>query len=201
MANSVPRWLEAIESSAWAELARAVDDSDHPWRFLVLASVAEDTAAARMVVLRAVRTTEKTLLIHTDARSPKVRQLQANPHVSGVFWNPTEMVQLTVRGAASVHTVDQVADSQWSEAPATSRRAYLGPFPPGTVTGEPCVNLPESVIGRVPDESELAAGRQNFAVISFVVSQMDWLKLDRSGNLRARFSYENNTPTGSWIAP
>lgn len=151
-------------------------------------------------MLRTVNTTTRQLLFHTDARSPKVAQLKADERVSVVFYDAQSMTQLVIEGHASLHSTDELADTEWTATSASSRRAYLAPLPPGQQTDEPEPNLPANVAGRVPTEPELEPGRPNFIVISIGVQRIDWLQLDRSGNLRAEFEYADEDVSASWLA-
>lgn len=206
MSDSDALSLPAIEASVWQGLNQASTSSASPWRLPVLATA--DTAGphARTIVLRSVDVAARVLMFHTDVRSPKVGQLQTEPRVSLVFYDSATQVQLCVRGLATIHTNDLTADQQWRGTPPSSRRAYLAPEPPGTLSATPCVNLPDTVLGRIPSESELTVGRENFAVIAVATQEVDWLKLDRQGSLRAMFGYVHTSgivvaDDGQWVAP
>lgn len=201
--NSPPRAsdLSEIHATVWSGLEAAPADPDHPWRLPVLATQAADGPRARTVVLRSAGKADRTLIAHTDVRSPKVRQLAGDNRVVLLFWDPRRSVQASIQGAATVHTDDAVAGEQWTATPALSRRGYLGPLPPGTPTVKPNHNLPDDIVGRQPTEDELQPGRENFCVIRVLADTIDWLQLDRSGNLRARFEYGTGGLIANWIAP
>lgn len=200
MVSSESLTLPEIESSIWQELTNAVESRSH-WRFPVLATTHNGEPRARTIVLRSVDLESRNLVFHTDARSPKVDQLNSNADVSLVFYDHDRLVQLAVAGHATLHFDDAVANQQWTATPPSSRRAYLGAFVPGTPTAEPEANLPTEFVGRVPEASELQPARVNFAVIVVDVESIDWLKLDRSSNLRARFSYATEPSSMTWVAP
>ena len=71
MAAARPETLAEVEASVWHELAQAVRDKHHGWRVAVLATVDGPAADARSVVLRDLDAPSRTLLMYTDARSPK----------------------------------------------------------------------------------------------------------------------------------
>ncbi|MFK7817431.1 MAG: pyridoxamine 5'-phosphate oxidase family protein [Planctomycetaceae bacterium] len=196
--NSQPRSLPEIESDIWERLAGSVSGEPGGWRLPVMTTSGPH---ARTIVLRAVSQQARELVFHTDVRSPKVQQLQSNSAANLVFYDTTSMTQIVVQGTAKVHTDDELTDREWNCTPGSSRRAYLAPMAPGQRTTEPSVNLPQSVVGRIPDESELEAGRTNFAVISVGVTSIDWLHLDRDGNLRALFEYDAGQEfSATWLA-
>lgn len=195
------RSLDEIHAGVWDSLEAAALSSGHAWRLPVLATVSGEHAHARTVVLRAANGSDRSLVVHTDRRSPKVDQINQNANVCLVFYDPASLLQLSVTGTAQVHSMDAVADANWDDTPASSRRAYLGELAPGLATDEPNINLPEHVRGRVPSEEELAPARINFAVVGITVSAIDCLKLDRDGNLRAQFRYAAHGDEFTWVAP
>ena len=193
--------LPRIESEIWRGLSAACTEPGNTWRLPVLATVgARGGPHARTIVLRNINAAERSLVFHTDVRSPKIEQLREDNRVSVVFYDPSAMTQVTVLGTATVHTDDSTADAEWYSAAASSRRGYLAPQPPGTRVQQPDSNLPDSVIGRVPTEQELANARPNFAVIVVAATEIDWLKLDREANFRARFDYSSGDPVAQWVA-
>ena len=111
------------------------------------------------------------------------------------------MTQISVTGTAEVLTDGAVGDANWQTTAASSRRGYLGKLAPGTSTQRPDINLPPEVRGRIPTEDELIPARRNFAVLSIVITSIDWLRLGRDGNLRAVLSYGASTNDFTWVAP
>ena len=81
--------LPALEDAVWQELTRAARERGHAWRHAVLATVDGEAADARTVVLRDLDRDSRTLLIYTDARSPKLAQIAARPLGTLVMWSPT----------------------------------------------------------------------------------------------------------------
>lgn len=193
--------LAQIDHQVWASLSRACTEPKHAWRLPALATQSDSGPRVRTIVLRDVNTDARTLVFHTDKRSPKVKQLQSDNRVSLVFYNHESGLQICVAGTASINTNDVAADEQWHKTPASSRRAYLGPHAPGAKLDFVGVNLPDDVVGRIPTENELEPARENFAILQVVAKQLDWLNLNRDGNTRALFQYSEAEVAASWIAP
>ena len=193
--------LSCILSDCWRSLRNAVSSRDCGWRLPVLATQSSGDVRQRIVVLREVDIQQRLLLAHTDFRSPKVAALRDTQSVSWLFYDHTAMSQLQITSTASIHHADEVADRVWQSEPESSLRGYLAPIVPGTVVNGPSCNLPDKVMGRIPDRDELAAARTNFAVIQCEVETIEWLTLSREGNLRARFRYSNDEVHADWLAP
>lgn len=194
--------LERIESDCWELLVRAAADAKSDFRLPVLGTQSLNSAAQRIVVLRAADADAGTLLIHTDIRSAKVQQLESNPTAALLFYDKARKVQLRVTAVASIHSDDELAEQLWQSESATSVKGYLGPLAPGTVCDKPDHNLLPEFIESIPDRSQLDAARPNFAAIRFQVIQLDWLQLNRSGHLQAQFNYaEDRTVSRTWTAP
>ncbi len=116
---------------------------------------------------------------------------------------------MQLHGTARIHFDDELADNAWKASLPESLKGYLGPLAPGTVTEGPWINLPEHLRNRLPERQEIEAGRLHFAVIEVAVEQLDWLRLLREGNQRARFQYSVDSPADTarlpfeseWLAP
>lgn len=196
-----PLSLPTVLEDCWKSLERSASDRNSGWRLPILATAGGFKMRQRIVVLRKVVSADRSVFAHTDARSPKVDAIQQNSHISWLFYDHTTMVQLQVEGTARIHTTDDVADEVWAAESESSLRGYLAPYPPGTIRNSSEFNLPKSVLGRIPDRSELAAARNNFAVISCEVQSIEWLYLRREGNLRALFEYSGDDVKTDWLAP
>lgn len=177
--------LTAIEEAVWQQLVACAADKSHPWRTPVLATIDGDRADARSVVLREVDARQKQLLIYTDERAGKVRQLLAHPHGTLVMWSPALSWQLRCRVRLSLEMSGLAASSRWARirlSPAA--QDYLSPLPPGT-----------PLQGAAPAHPPVA--RDYFAVIEAAVESLDWLELHRDGHRRAIFDGQG----ARWVQP
>jgi hypothetical protein len=184
--NPPPRLttLDAIESALWNELARAPNDRHHEWRTPVLATRDGDSVDARTVVLREVDPQARELVVYTDARSPKARQVRAHPAGTLLCWSKRLSWQLRLRVALSVEEDGLAATSRWAKlmhSPAA--QDYLSPLPPGTPLAEAPTRAP--------------AERHFFAVLTLRVLAIDWLELHAEGHRRAAFG----DGPAHWLAP
>jgi pyridoxamine 5'-phosphate oxidase len=178
--------LEAIESRVWHELGQAVDDNTHAWRCPVLATVDEDGADARTVILREVDAHTRQLIVYTDQRAGKVAQLLRHPNGSMVMWSPALGWQLRCRVRLGVQTSGIAASSRWARIRLSrSAQDYLSPLPPGAPLEQPPAGPP------------LATGHPYFAVIEAEVLTMDWLELHADGHRRAVFGESG----ARWVQP
>jgi pyridoxamine 5'-phosphate oxidase len=191
--------LQRMSAFASALIAEGLENPSSPLRKPALATVGEGgVPAVRTVILRSADETDRLLGIFTDARSPKVTELQRNPRASLLFHDPRCDMQLRLSGKAEIRVGDEVA---WGRATAPSRRAYLVTAPPGTLSSGPVSGLPADVEGIIPPLESLEEGRANFALIEFHVEERDMLILGRAGNRRARFRYEGGREAGNWLVP
>jgi pyridoxamine 5'-phosphate oxidase len=177
--------LPAISAEIWAELGRATSEKQHPWRTPVLATVSGDAADARTVVLREVDARQRQLLIYSDERAAKVRQLLAHPNGTLVMWSPRLGWQLRCRVRLALEMSGLAASSRWARIKLSpAAQDYLSPLPPGTPLSAqaPGHNAPE---------------REYFSVISAEVTSIDWLELHADGHRRARFE----GGASQWLQP
>ncbi len=198
--------LVKLRTLIWERLEAAAGDSAQPWSLAQFASQSKQGPELRTLVLRRCQPESRTLSWHTDLRSPKCQQILDDCKTSVLFWDPTENVQLTLRGTSVVRSIGPRVDEEWERSALTSRRAYLGELSPGTKQDQLCVNFPEEFIDRPPTEEESQSGKANFGVITTRIQEMDLLILKQSGNVRAKF-YWNAEKSGdgtweeSWVCP
>jgi hypothetical protein len=187
--------LDILGEHLWRELGRASQDRHHEWRQPVLATLCpEEGPQARTVVLREVDVSSRTLLIYTDARSPKVAQLQSDPRASLVCWSRSIGWQLRLGGRIEVRADGLDVTSRWALMRHTrSAMDYLSPRPPGTV-------VQESGLAQVSSLTTVAP-RAHFAVLRLQVERMDWLALGPGGHRRARFDVQGEALSGHWCCP
>lgn len=156
----------------------------------------------RVVVFRKISREPRTLICHTDLRSPKIAEIERDARVSWLFYHFEEKLQLRIRGRASVHTIDELADAQWQNTQLFSRRCYCGDAP-GTRTNEPSSGMPEFLFDREPtaEESE-RLGRKNFAVVSSTIDEIDVYELNFNGHRRSLFVWNQTGELETrWLTP
>lgn len=194
--------LETLHTCIWDHLEKAAQQPQHGWHLPIVGSAGRgDEYSLRTVVLRAADRYARTIVCHTDLRSPKIQQLRTNPRLNWLFYDRERRVQLRVLTTATIHTDDAIAHKNWENLRLESQRCYLAPLPPGTAITSPNVNLPEQLRDRPPTREEALAGRSNFAVVAGNVTSMDFLWLNQRGNLRAAFENPDDEFHASWIAP
>lgn len=171
----------------WQELARATQDRHHEWRTPVLATVGADQQPnARTVVLRQAREPVGELAFFTDARSPKVAELQAQPQAVLVFWSTRLRWQLRVAARFQVLTHGAEVDAAWARVGQSAAAGdYLTAQPPGQPWAEGA-------------PAALANGSHHLAVVRASVQTLDWLALGLDGqHRRARIEGQEVT----WLTP
>jgi pyridoxamine 5'-phosphate oxidase len=172
---------ESAEPSEIGAHPRAPDRHQHEWRVAVLATVDNGQADARSVVLREVDASERRLVFYTDARSPKVRQIEASPHGTLMFWSRERGWQLRMQVRLAVETSGLAVSSRWARLKTTAgARDYQSAAAPGSVLDAPLADLDD---------------RTHFAMIEAMADSVDWLEIDPAGHRRALFRDDGAT----WI--
>jgi len=192
--------LTAVLDNCWSLLAEGQRLRQSPFHQAVLATSTSRGPTSRYVVIRQVDCERGALGFHTDRRSEKWGELERDPRVSLCFYG--QSVQIRAEGRAIRHADDAVADLAWKRTGLMSRRAYLASPGPGTAQEEAGSGLPHHLLTQRPNESESAAGRVNFAVVSVQLQRIEWLHLAFDGHRRARFTRVGNSPWSSqWLVP
>ncbi|MBP0463265.1 pyridoxamine 5'-phosphate oxidase family protein [Roseomonas sp. PWR1] len=187
-----PATPEEALDSAFRLLARGVADRRSPFHTPTLATVATDgTPNLRTVVLRAFDPATRRIRIHTDRRSAKVAEIAARPRVMLHGYDAGAQVQLRIAGDATLHLDDAEAEAAWAGSRAMSRMVYATPHAPGATLDTPTA---------APQDAE--GGRENFAVVTFILDRLDWLLLAHEGHRRARFAWDGaGALSAAWVAP
>lgn len=173
--------LETLWSHVWDRLERGAAKSDDPFRFVTLATIGADGPEARTVGLRGAARGARTVEVHSDMRTGKVRALERDPRAEMLLWDAATQVQL--RLAVRMTLVPADAD-RWARVPPTARQNYGTDPAPGTP-----VRAPEDV-ARTPDIAR-------FIALTGAVFRMDVVSLGHDPHRRAIF----DGVEGRWVAP
>ena len=176
--------LHLLQRACWEELTRATQEREHGWRIMTLATVESGRAEARSVILREADPTAHRLVFFTDARSPKLQQIQTHPQGTLLAWCPRLSWQIRLRVHLTRETDQHLSMSRWARlrlSPAA--QDYLSPLAPG----EPLSEI----------TSEERGSREHFAMVNAQVESLDWLELHPDGHRRALFDTEG----GRWVQP
>ena len=192
--------LAAIRADLWDRLEEAAARAKPAFHLPTLCTADASGPAGRVVVLRHADRAAGTVGCHTDRRSPKARELAAEPRCGWVFYDRAAKLQLRLHGTAAVRTDGPEVDAAWDATTASARRCYLAPSAPGTPTDGPDANIPPAFADRDPAPAESAPGRANFALIRCAAESIDWLHLHHAGHRRARFRLTPGGWVGNWVA-
>lgn len=201
-------WEEKIShgeilKKIWKHLDLGVLERDHPFHTPVIGTVSADGAPTlRVVVLRRFwRKNPRGLAFHTHIGAPKIAEIRNNPGVAWSLYHPQEKFQIRVKGTATIHTDDELADEQWLATELFSRRCYIGGAPSQS-SEKPVSGLPEDLIERQPTIEESEAGRANFAVVFSTIDSIDCLELHVRGHRRSLFVWnESGELETKWLTP
>lgn len=159
-------------------------------------------AQARVLVLRDFDQEAMVLRFHTDARSPKVATIAANPAVTVLAYDPDAKVQLRIGGTARVERSSEAAQAAWEASNNFARRCYLAEAAPGSLSNIPVSGLPEWADGVLPSDDQIAPARENFAILLVTICEVDWLYLAHGGHRRAHIKLDSaHQPEFSWLVP
>ena len=193
--------LTELCAALWQTLVRGVADGKSPLHTPVLTTLSHDGPNARVVVLRECSPPARLLRCHTDARSPKVAEIQHHPVTSWLFYDAARKIQIRLNGPTRIHCDDSLALAAWHESRPSSRRCYLVTEAPGTPQDAPYSGLPAHLTARAPSVRESEPGWANFAVIVAEITSLDWLYLEAKGHRRAQFAWNGTGWDGTWVIP
>ncbi len=194
--------LKDLEKDCWIKIFNGALRAKDPFHNPVVSNVNEHGINSRIVVLRKADVAKKTIFFHTDIRSGKWKELQANHKISCLFYDMHGRVQIRIAGSASLHHTDNIADEAWAKSSMSSRKIYLGKESPSSKTTTPVSGVPAEFETDNPTEQESEVGRKNFGVACITTNWMEWLWLNSKGHRRASFFYENAIlAQQNWLIP
>lgn len=193
--------LNGILDEIWTMLERGAARFNDAFHAPVLGTATETGCSLRMVILRDVDKSDRTLICHTDGRALKTAEIESSDIVSWLFYHPKRMIQIRLSGPAKLHGHDAFADQQWEKTGLASRLNYLAQVPPGTPVDTPPSGLPDFLRNKIPALTQSRKGRKNFLAIAGRIDTIDWLILKKTGNLRARFNWDGERWHSTWLVP
>ena len=195
--------LGVVLNRVWQRLAQAADESGHPFHTLTFGTTHDRQPHLRTVVLRETDSEERLLAFHTNRHSQKVADLEAGSRIAWRGWDAEAREQVRLRGTATVHTDDAVAEAMWESQPPRSLAVYPHTEPPGTPLDAPDDGLRASVQAPPISREDVAEGRRHFAVVRTVIDESDWLHLHPEGHYRAQFQFRPDQQRfeGTWVVP
>ncbi len=190
--------LAAILSFAWAELERAAHDRDSPFRHAQLATAGpRGWPQLRTVILRFADAARRQVGFHTDRRSAKVAEMNAEMAVALAAYDRGRGLQIRLTGQAGLHVEDARAAEAWAGLHPPLRTPYRLQTHSGWPLSDPSEGDPTPEM-REPRNAD--AGFENFAFVSVRVIRLEWLHLRPTGHRRARFEW-NGSWESTWLAP
>lgn len=196
LADWLPRLLDQIELG-WKERRHGFHTP------VLLTRGLDDAPEGRTVVLRASGRDPVFVQCHTDARSPKIAELERDPRARWVLYDREAKLQLRLSGTTEIHRGGSVHEAAWAATRLFARRCYLAPRAPGAPVEAPDPNLPSDLLGREPTPEESAPGTEQFAVLRTHVNRVDALSLQATGHTRAAWTLDPETGAvleASWLA-
>lgn len=157
----------------------------HPFHWAAFATLAAEIPQVRMLVLRGWRLERRTLIFHTDNRSPKLKQLKTNPNCSILFYSNQDQLQLRFQASAHIHSQDALASYHYQQLHAKQLVIYQAEQAPSTVISDP-----NSI-------TYTADAQSNFAVIVCNFDTLDLLHLDEAGHRRILYEWDRHSEISS----
>jgi len=185
--------LDLTLRAAWDLLGRGAKDRKAPAHTPVLATMRDGRPQVRTVVLRGCDRETGRLRFHTDQRSHKVAEIEADPAGAVHVYDAKQKVQLRLDCQLSVHIGDDVAREAWAATRDFSRICYQVMQGPGEAVSDP-----RAVPFSADDSND---GWDHFAVISALVTRMEWLYLAHQGHRRAEFVRQDGAWQSRWLVP
>ena len=184
------RNLKGIYKELWVALETAIVDRKSDFHTFSLATVNNEIADNRTVVLRGCNKNKMILSFNTNNSSDKIAHISKNNNVSALFYDKDAKTQIRIIGKAVINNNNDYCKDKWGKMSKQSRECYFQTINPGKT-----IEHPYNVTIKYNQKMS-----ENFTIIDINILRIDWLYLSASGHSRAKYTKENNYE-GEWIAP
>ena len=169
------------------ELVNGHSKKRHPFRYFVLATNENGKPRQRTVVLRKILL-DSSLVIFTDKRTQKVKDIQNNAEFSALFYDSKKLLQLRIEGKAELITDKEQIATYWHTVQASSRKDYTTNLAPGT----PIIN---------PGGIDYKTEENYFCPVKLIPNTIEYLRLQRPNHLRILFSRIDTDWSSEFLVP
>ena len=121
---------ETLEASIKI-LEDAIENRRNLFHTPVLSTFSDSKINSRVIVLRGFDPVKRTLRIHTDSRSRKIKDVSENSDATLLGYDPGLKIQLKLHGSIDTHYQDNIADLAWRDSQEMSKVCYSISESPG----------------------------------------------------------------------
>ncbi len=162
----------------------------------IISTLNGNEISSRVMVLRDHVTSKRVIRFHSDFRSDKVQELQANKTISVIFYDPNLKTQIRLMGVAKINHKNKSSKKAWEQSQAISKKCYSVKDGSSTKT-----NTPELYDFHMKDIS-VEDGYENFCTIEIYYKSLEFLYLQRQGHRRCKFKWNSKGKLQSfWLVP
>ncbi|MEK9657269.1 MAG: hypothetical protein VW378_02710 [bacterium] len=159
----------------------AVITPNHPLHQGVFATSRESLIQQRYVVVRRWSLLRRTLMFHTDNRSPKISDLKQTASSSFIFYSNPDQLQLRFECITHVHTHDRLARALFNDTTPSQRLPYQTPIPPSDKT----------TLSELSNTTNQQDPFNNFAVCVCNFNTIELLYLNRFAHVRIIYEWND----------
>ena len=191
--------LDELEKEVLGKLKRACLDKKSSFRYLVLSTCAKKIVNSRIVVLRSFYSKDWKIIIHSDNRSEKLKDILDNNNVALNFWDSRNKFQVRIKGKAEI--CKKNIKSDWNSLSIYSKKNYFLKKKPGSKSNKASSGLDESFVDNKHFVKENGEGFKNFCIIKIFIKSFDCLILNKKGFRRALLTVSKNKLKKQWLIP
>ena len=123
----LPEHYESLEETldtSMKILEDAIENRRNVFHTPVLSTFSDSKINSRVIVLRGFDPVKRTLRIHTDSRSRKIKDISENSDATLLGYDPDLKIQLKLHGSIDIHYQDNIADLAWRDSQEMSKFCY-----------------------------------------------------------------------------
>jgi len=194
--------LEELEKEIWIMLFNGANRAKDALKYFTISSLSSSGIGLRTVVLRKAIIQNREIHIYTDNRSKKWKDWSMNPITQALFYDGNSKSQILLNGQVQLVQEGKIWEDAWNATSLKSRKSYMTELPPGTSSKLKTSGLKIDYEEKDPSLEKTLEYKKNFGLVIFSVKNMEYLKLEKSGNFRAFFEYKDDQSLhANWLIP
>ena len=162
-----------------------VASASHPFHQCALATISLNKPELRTVVLRKWDLSRRTLIFHTDIRSPKVSQLKKEPYCSLLFYSRPDKIQARFDCVSHIHHNNRLSQVSYEKLTDSQRQCYQWPIAPSEKIDFVNMETYMSQSSKIKKVDPI----NNFCVIVCNFNKLEVLKLQHDGHVRVLYDW------------
>lgn len=194
---------ETLLLECWNFIEMGIQSRKSNYHIMSLHYIADGHPKSINLIPRKLNKASHQINCHTDYRSQKIKHLQKNPAVCGLFWCRDNKVQIVIEGTINILHKTEATKAIWDNMRHMSKICYCSDINPSTKTSSLSTGFTKKGWEQRNQVAETVTPYNNFSVLQMSINSLERLHLSANGHSKIRFhlNKQSNAWTHQWLTP